>query len=85
MNDQKLYRLAQVAKAAGVSPVTVRRWLKQKKIREPGKDRNGWRVWTDEEMQEVIDIAGVYEEPAHKKQGGLFKDEDDERRAGNAR
>ena len=84
MNGQKLYMLAEVAKEAGVSAVTVRRWLKQGKIQEPGKDRNGWRVWTAEEMQEVVDIAGVYEEPAHKKQTPLFKEGEGERRVGNA-
>jgi|GEM_PF-1796062 len=83
MNDQKLYKLAEVAKEAGVSPVTLRRWLKLQKVREPGKDRNGWRVWTEEEMQEVIDFAGVYEEPSYKKQSALFNGQG-ERAAGNA-
>jgi hypothetical protein len=83
MAPDKLFKLAEVAKEAGVSAVTVRRWLRLKKIREPGRDRNGWRVWAEDEMQEVIDFAGVYEEPVYKKQGALFKD--DEQRTGNTR
>ena len=35
-----------VAKAAGVSVATIRRWLSEGRIREPQRDAKGWRLWT---------------------------------------
>ncbi len=75
MPEEKLYKLVEVAREAGVSATTIRRWLKRGWIAEPGKDRNGWRVWTRDELEPVIDFANQYEEPAHKRQAKLFDDE----------
>ena len=82
--DEKLYKLAEVAREARVSPSTVRRWLRAGKLPEPGKDRNGWRVWTQRELEHVIAVFQEYEEPAHERQAKLFNDDEEERQA-NAR
>lgn len=84
MSEEKLYKLVEVAREAGVSATTIRRWLKNRKIPEPGKDRNGWRVWTPDEMQAVVELATQYEEPVHKRQAKLEFDDEEARAAGGS-
>ena len=72
MPEEKLYKLVEVARESGVSATTIRRWLKNGKISEPGKDRNGWRVWTHEEMLTVVKFATQYEAPDYNSQLKLF-------------
>jgi site-specific DNA-methyltransferase (cytosine-N4-specific) len=81
MAPEKLFQLVEVAREAGVSASTLRRWLRLKKVPEPGKDRNGWRVWTSRELKEVVAYAQGYQAPAHRRQAKLFREEED-RRAG---
>jgi hypothetical protein len=45
--------LKDVAKAAGVAPVTLRRWLLAGKIPEVSRDRNGWRLFSAAEEAAV--------------------------------
>ena len=52
MSDGPRY-LKHVAAAAGVAPITLRRWLLAGKIPEVSRDRNGWRVFTAEEEAAV--------------------------------
>ena len=44
------YRLSQVAKLIDVAPITLKRWLLSGDIDEVYRDRNGWRVFTDEDV-----------------------------------
>lgn len=58
--------LKDVAKAAGVAPITLRRWLLAGKIPEVSRDRNGWRLFTSDEEEAVLrfDVwwhAGVFQ------------------------
>lgn len=62
--DETLYRISEVARLAGVSPATLRRWLREGKIQEPGRDRNSWRVWTQRELDRVVQRARSYRGPA---------------------
>ena len=59
--------LNEVAKAAGVAPITLRRWLLAGKIPEVGRDRNGWRLFTSDEEAAVLRYATKTQPP--KKQG----------------
>ena len=72
MANDKLYRLAEVAEACGVHHSTIRRWLKKDKVSMPGRDRNGWYVWTEEELKEVLSFANHFEPSPKKRQGTLF-------------
>jgi DNA (cytosine-5)-methyltransferase 1 len=46
-----------VAKAAGVTPLTLRRWLLDGKVSEVSRDRNGWRLFTPEEESAIVRYA----------------------------
>ena len=49
------YSTKEAAKRIGVSKDTLLRWLYEKKVAEPPRDRRGWRVWTDEDVARVIE------------------------------
>lgn len=55
MKDAKY--LNEVAKAARVAPITLRRWLLAGKIPEVSRDRNGWRLFTPEDQSAVLRYA----------------------------
>jgi hypothetical protein len=48
---------ADVARLAGVHRDTLLRWLRQKQIPEPSRDRRGWRVFTDAEAAAIAEFA----------------------------
>jgi DNA-binding transcriptional MerR regulator len=52
-----LHSLSQAAKKIGVSPITLKRWLLLKKVNEVSRDRNGWRVFTDEDIRRIRSYA----------------------------
>lgn len=47
----------QVAEMAQVHRDTLLRWLREHRVKEPGRDRNGWRAFTHEEAQAVVRYA----------------------------
>jgi excisionase family DNA binding protein len=46
-----LYRTQQVANALGVNKKTIYRWLEESIIPEPNRTENGYRVWTEQDVQ----------------------------------
>lgn len=55
--SEKTYSTNQVAKMAGVHKDTLLRWLRDRRINEPNRNRNGWRVFYMEEAEKVIEYA----------------------------
>ena len=54
----KAYSTAQVAKKAGVSKLTLVRWLLASKLKEPRRVNQGGvevRIWTDHDVERVQD------------------------------
>jgi hypothetical protein len=49
--------LNEVARAAKVAPITLRRWLLAGKIAEVSRDRNGWRIFTPEDQAAILQYA----------------------------
>ena len=47
------YLSSQVARMAGVAPITLKRALLAGRIDDVPKDRNGWRVFTDEDVERI--------------------------------
>ncbi len=47
----------QVAEMAQVHRDTLLRWLREGRVPEPARDRNGWRVFTLEEAQSIVQYA----------------------------
>jgi DNA-binding transcriptional MerR regulator len=58
--------LTQAAKEIGASPVTLRRWLLMKKVAEVGRDRNGWRVFSDDDVARIRKYATKVTPPETK-------------------
>ena len=54
---EKQFTTHEVAQMAQVHRDTLLRWLREGRIPEPGRDRNGWRVFTPEEAQAVVRYA----------------------------
>lgn len=43
----------EAAAAADISKNTLLRWLKQGKVPEVARDRNGWRIFTEEDVERI--------------------------------
>lgn len=63
MDRVQTYTLTQAAALIGVAPITLKRWLLTKKVSEVGRDRNGWRVFTLQDIQRIGAFATRIEEP----------------------
>jgi excisionase family DNA binding protein len=74
MVGENLYTIAAVAKRVGVHADTLRRWVKSGKVPEPNRDRNDWRLFTEEEVQEVIKFATAMKPSPRTLQSRLFKE-----------
>lgn len=68
------YSTTEVAAEAGISRDTLLRWLKDGKLPEPGRDRNGWRAFTKPELTAVVRYAKKYTPSPAKAQRKLFKE-----------
>jgi DNA-binding transcriptional MerR regulator len=45
--------ITQAAKRVGVSPKTLLRWEKAGKVQKPKRDWRGWRVYEEEDVNEL--------------------------------
>jgi excisionase family DNA binding protein len=54
MNSDRRYSTRQVADKVDVSKETILRWLRAGKIPEPDRDPNGWRVFSDTEVDDIL-------------------------------
>ena len=58
MTDRpQLYTLTEAAHRIGIAPITLKRWLLTGKVSEVGRDRNGWRVFRDEDIARIKQYA----------------------------
>ncbi len=57
------FSTAAVAEKAHIHKDTLLRWLRQGLVNEPKRDWRGWRVWTEGEVDGVVDVATKYREP----------------------
>ena len=53
----------EVAGLAGISKNTLLRWLKAGKVPEVARDRNGWRIFSEEDVARVKAYAGMTTPP----------------------
>lgn len=59
----KYYRTTEAARSIGISRSTLLRWLAQGRVEIPvRRDRNGWRVFTGEDIGVMKDAAELLEE-----------------------
>src|ERR1041384_532305 len=57
MVAEKVLSTAEVAAEAGIHRDTLLRWLRQKLIPEPRRDRHGWRVFSSKQADDVVAFA----------------------------
>jgi DNA-binding transcriptional MerR regulator len=50
---QATYGTAEAAKRLGVSKATLLRWFSQERTADVRRDRNNWRVFTDQDLQRI--------------------------------
>lgn len=55
------YTTAQTAQRAGIHRDTLLRWLRERKIAEPQRDRRGWRIFSEEQVRQICSFAAIGE------------------------
>lgn len=73
MEHNRRYSTREVAEKVGVSKETILRWLRTGKVPEPDRDRNGWRIFSDEDVKEALRYKNRVVPSPKKSQGKLFK------------
>ena len=71
MSKKELYRTKEVADRAGISKETLLRWLKEGKLREPDRDRNGWRAFSEKDVKAIVKFATKVIPSPHGRQRDL--------------
>jgi DNA (cytosine-5)-methyltransferase 1 len=59
----RLYNLKEAAILIGIAPITLKRWLLSGKVQEVARDRNGWRVFTEEDIARIRRFATHVDPP----------------------
>ena len=67
-----IFRLSQVAQIIGVAPITLKRWLLSGRVDEVQRDRNNWRVFTDEDVARIQAYAATLYPPSNSRTPSLF-------------
>ncbi len=57
INGQVYYRTAETCSRAGISRATLFRWLKAGILRETHRDRRGWRMFTEKDLDLIREEA----------------------------
>jgi excisionase family DNA binding protein len=47
------YRTSEACREIGISRATLFRWLKEGVIKELHRDRRGWRMFTEEDLEKI--------------------------------
>ena len=58
------YQTKEAAHRIGIAPITLKRWLLDGRVKEVSRDRNGWRVFTDEDVARIREFANRREHPS---------------------
>ena len=61
---QRSFSTSEVAALAGIHRDTLLRWLRERTVSEPGRDRRGWRVFSAEEAATIVAFAKGHERDA---------------------
>jgi excisionase family DNA binding protein len=71
--DGKVYYTAgEVAEMAGVHRLTLLRWIREGKLAEVDRDRNGWRLFSEEIAYQISEFAKGVNVRSSPNQGLLF-------------
>lgn len=62
----KTYKSREVLEKIGISRATLYKWLKEGKIPDVCRDRNNFRVFTDEDIQGLLDYKNFIKRPPNR-------------------
>ena len=74
VNGHKFLNSSEVAKYAGIHRLTLLRWIREGKMADVSRDRNGWRIFTEEQAVEVAAYASSVNQRSSPAQAVLFRD-----------
>lgn len=63
LQTSKIYRTNEVLKIVGISRATLYNWLRDNKIKEVMRDRNNFRIFTEEDIQRILAYKNLIKEP----------------------
>lgn len=64
---KRVFSRKEVSILIGVSPQTINLWEKKGLIPETSRDENGYRYWTEEEIETLRECVGKFPRGRHKK------------------
>ncbi len=53
INDQTYYRTSEACMKTGISRATLFRWLKAGVLNKSYRDRRGWRLFTEDDLNKI--------------------------------
>lgn len=60
----EFFTLAEVSQMAGVHRTTLLRWIAAGKVPDAKRDRHGWRVFTQDQVETIKDFALFTADPS---------------------
>jgi phage regulator Rha-like protein len=72
VNGQKYFNSSEVANLAGIHRLTLLRWIRERKMPDVSRDRNGWRIFTEAETAQVVAYATSVNDRTSPAQTLLF-------------
>ena len=54
IGDQQYFQIQEVAQKLGVSRQTLQRWFREGKVKDVARDRRGWRVFTQTDIERLM-------------------------------
>jgi len=70
MVQNKYYYTREVSTMAGIHRDTLLRWLREGKLPEPKRDRNNWRIFSENEVQTIINYVKKINKDEQSQKGG---------------
>ena len=72
VNGHKFLNSSEVAKLAGIHRLTLLRWIREGRMPDVSRDRNGWRIFSEEETARIVAYAMSVGERTSPAQALLF-------------
>jgi site-specific DNA-methyltransferase (cytosine-N4-specific) len=72
INGRKYLNSSEVADLAGIHRLTLLRWIREGKMPDVSRDRNGWRIFTEAEATQVVAYATSVNDRTSPAQTLLF-------------
>jgi excisionase family DNA binding protein len=72
LGNKVYYTAGEVAKLAGVHRLTLLRWIREGRLTDAARDRNGWRIFSEELTQQVVEFSKSVNQRSSPNQQILF-------------